>query len=101
MKCIDVTAPNSSKSLEVVNTASYPKTFGENHFEKQTDGRWAATIFAASHGLGNAYSVTKVIRRKSDGSWENVIPNYDILSNGDFMLYFDEPATCKVYLMGD
>lgn len=81
--------------------ANYPKSFATSNFTLQADGRYSVTILASTHGLGSSYSVTKVLRRKDDLSWENMIPNYEILSNGDFVLYVDEPGVCKVYLMED
>lgn len=81
--------------------AGFPKGFATSSFTLQEDGRYAATITADTHGLGTAYSVTRALRRTDNSTWENMIPSYEILSNGDFKLYVDEPGTCKVYLLGD
>ena len=69
--------------------AGYPKAFTTNNFTELEDGRFVATLPESTHGLGTLYSVPRVIRRRdSDSVWENVIPNYEILPNGDFNLYF-------------
>lgn len=82
--------------------AAYPKAFAASNFTQLDDGRFVATLLASTHGLGTVFSVTRVIRRRdADLVWENVIPNYEILPNGDFNLYTDEPGTYRIYLMGD
>lgn len=81
--------------------AVYPKSFATSSFSEQEDGRYSATIAATTHGLGTGYSVTKALRRTTDLTWKNMIPCYEILTNGDFVLYVDEPGVCKVYLLGD
>lgn len=79
----------------------YPKSFTVNSFTRQDDGRYMATITAETHGLGTNYHVTKTLRRDADMNWQNMIPVYRILSNGDFEYYVDEPCVCKVYLVGE
>lgn len=79
----------------------YPKSFTVSAFTQQTDGRYMATITAATHNLGVNYRVQKCIRRDDDMNWQNMIPVYRILANGDFEYYVDEPCVCKVYLVGD
>lgn len=82
--------------------AGYPKAFTTSAFTQLEDGRYTASILESVHGLGAIYSVIRIIRRReSDLIWENVIPNYEISSNGDFTLYVDEPGTFRVYLIGD
>lgn len=81
--------------------ASYPKAFTTSAFTQLDDGRYVASITANVHGLGTIYSVTRVIRRREDLTWENVIPTYEILPNGDFNLYVDEPGTFRINLSGD
>lgn len=79
----------------------YPKSFTANNFILQEDGRYMATILAATHGLGTNYHVTKMIRRDDDLNWQNMLATYRILSNGDFEYYVSEPCVCKVYLVGE
>lgn len=79
----------------------YPKSFMVTSFELQPDGRYMASIPAATHGLGTNYHVTKMIRRDSDNNWQNMLAVYRILANGDFEYYVDEPCVCKVYLVGE
>lgn len=81
--------------------AVFPKSFTTNSFTLQDDGRYKATIFASTHGLGFDYRVTKVMRRDDDYNWHNMVASFVILDNGDFELYVDEPCICKVYLVGD
>lgn len=81
--------------------AVYPKSFMTSNFVLQSDGRYMATIPASTHGLGTDYHVTKMIRRDDDMNWQNMIPTYRILANGDFEYYVDEPCVCKVYLVGE
>ena len=79
----------------------YPKSFTVNNFILQDDGRYMATIPAATHGLGTNYHVDKMLRRDDDLNWQNMLAVYRILSNGDFEYYVDEPCVCKVYLVGE
>lgn len=81
--------------------AVYPKSFMVTSFTLQEDGRYMATITADTHGLSTNYRVEKCIRRDADMNWQNMIPVYRILANGDFEYYVDEPCICKVYLVGD
>lgn len=81
--------------------AAYPKSFTVNSFILQSDGRYAATILAETHSLGTSYHVAKAIRRDDDLNWQNMIPVYRILTNGDFEFYVSEPCVCKVYLEGE
>lgn len=81
--------------------AAYPKTFFETDFTLQDDGRYMATLPAATHGLSTNYHVVKNIRRADDLTWHNVVPVFRMLTNGDFELYVDEPGIYKVYLEGE
>lgn len=81
--------------------AVYPKTFTEDDFSQQSDGRYMASLPAATHNLGTAFHVTKHIRRDTDMSWHNVIPVFRMLSNGDLEFYVDEPGIYKIYLVGE
>lgn len=58
----------------------YPKSFMVTSFELQPDGRYMASIPAATHGLGTNCHVTKMIRRDSDNNWQNMLAVYRILS---------------------
>lgn len=82
--------------------AAYPKTFTDADFTLQSDGRYMASLSAATHGLGVNFHVTKNIKRDdSDMSWHNVVPVFRILSNGDFEFYVNELGTYKIYLVGE
>lgn len=81
--------------------ASYPKTFTTNNFILQEDGRYKATIPGTTHGLGIAYGVTRVQKRREDMTWENVISCHEVMSNGDFNLYVNETGIYRVYLSED
>ncbi len=81
--------------------ASYPKTFTANNFIQQEDGRYMATILGTTHGLGIAFGVTRVQKRRTDMTWENVIPCYEVTQDGDFKLYVEETGIYRVYLSED
>lgn len=81
--------------------AVYPKSFMVSSFTLQSDGRYMASIPATTHGLGTDYHVTKTLRRDADMNWQNMIPTYRILTNGDLEYYVDEPCVCKIYLVGE
>lgn len=81
--------------------AAYPKSFIVDNFELQSDGRYMATVPASTHNLGTNYHVVKFLRRDADLNWQNMIPVYRVLANGDFEYYVDEPCVCKVYLVGE
>lgn len=82
--------------------ASYPKAFTANSFTQLEDGRYVATLTAETHGLGTIYGINRLIRRRDeDLVWENTAANYEIMPNGDFNLYADEPGTFRVNLVGD
>lgn len=82
--------------------AAYPKTFTENDFTLQDDGRYMATLPATTHNLGTNYHVTKFIKRDpSDMSYNNIVPVFRITSTGDFEFFVEEPGIYKVYLVGE
>lgn len=81
--------------------ASYPKTFTEDDFVLQDDGRYMTTLPAATHNLGTNFHVVKNIKRAEDLSYHNFIPVFRICTNGDFELYVNEPGIYKVYLVGE
>lgn len=82
--------------------AAYPKSFTENDFTLQADGRYMATLPASTHNLGTNYHVVKNIKRDpADMSWHNIVPVFRVLSNGDFEFYVTEPGVYKVYLVGE
>lgn len=81
--------------------AVYPKTFTANDFSLQEDGRYMATVPAATHNLGTTFHNAKNLKRAEDMSYHNFVPVFRISTNGDFELYVDEPGVYKVYLVGE
>lgn len=79
----------------------YYKSFTSNDFILQSDGKYKAVILASTHGLDIYYRVSKIVRRDNNSNWENVITSYKILSNGDFVLYADEPGIYEITLVGE
>lgn len=80
---------------------TYPKTFVAANFTLLSDGQYMATIPESVHQLGTNYRVTKNLRRDNDRNWQNMLPTYKILANGDFELYVAEPGIYKILLVGD
>lgn len=82
--------------------SAYPKTFTEDDFTLQSDGRYMATLPASTHNLGTSFHATKFIKRdESDLSYHNILPVFRVTSTGDFEFFVEEPGIYKVYLVGE
>lgn len=76
----------------------YPKTFTEDDFVEQADGRFKATIPATTHNLGTNFHLEKCLRRDENLTLHSCVAVYSILTTGDFEFFVNTKGVYKLYL---
>lgn len=74
----------------------YTKTFTVNDFILNDEGVYVATILATTHGLGTVVHLGKALRHIGNNVFDNVLPSYRTLVNGDFEFYVSEPGAYRI-----
>lgn len=81
--------------------ANVNKTFMIDDFIENSNGLYEATISATDHKFGTHFHMARALLKDVDNNWQNTITPYEILENGDFKIFVEEPAIYRVTIVQD
>jgi hypothetical protein len=77
------------------------RTIEAENFTLNSEGLYEATILSSVHGYGSQYHMARALLMDENENWHNTITPYEILANGDFKLFVNEPGIYRVTLVQD
>lgn len=75
---------------------TYATSISGSSMMRGDDGVYYGTIPASKHNMGTNAFVVRAVYKNADTELENVLCAYKTQSNGDIIIYADEPVSIRV-----